>query len=225
MCGRYSLSSERLVELKLLFKAESLLTLERRYNIAPSQLAPIVRVAEGQREMILARWGLIPSWAKDAKVGFANINARAESVATKPAFRGAYKARRCIVPATGFYEWQGVAGQKRKQPHHIRSPQTDVLAMAGLWERWQHEGEVIDSFAIVTTESSGARAAIHDRMPVMLSPEGTETWLDPHATPEQLHDVLHAQPETLECFPVSTLVNKPQHDAPDCIAPIDLTRS
>jgi putative SOS response-associated peptidase YedK len=126
----------------------------------------------------MLRWGLVPSWAKDLSVGTQMINARAETVAEKPAFRQALEKRRCIVPATGFYEWQGAPGQK--QPYAITFPDQPVFGFAGLWERWRPaEGEPLDTFTIVTTDANESVASIHDRMPVILSPHDADTWLSP----------------------------------------------
>src|SRR6185295_17988739 len=151
----------------------------RRFNIAPTQQAPVVRTAkDGTREVALLRWGLVPFWAKDLKVGTQMINARGETVAEKPAFRHALQQRRCIVPATGFFEWRGEPG--RKQAFAITVPERPLFGFAGLWERWKPKdgaGEAVDTFTIVTTDANASVAPIHDRMPVILPEAAYDEWL------------------------------------------------
>jgi putative SOS response-associated peptidase YedK len=184
MCSRYFLDADGNI-IAYTFRVQSPPEVRKRYNIAPTQLAPVVRLARGAagdestdppREIAMLRWGLVPAWAKDLAVGSQMINARAETVAEKPAFRKALEKRRCIVPATGFYEWQGAPGQK--QPYAITFPEAPVFGFAGLWERWHPEnGEPVETFTIVTTDANEAVASIHDRMPVILSPQQADVWL------------------------------------------------
>lgn len=221
MCGRYSLVAEDAGQLRWLFHIEPPPNWQSRYNIAPSQYCPVVRRGEGGRELVHMRWGLIPSWAKEAKVGFSNINARAESVATKPAFRAAFKRRRCVVPATGFYEWKAVAGQRKKQPYHVQLPAGAMFGFAGLWEHWQD----IESFAIVTTDATPQLQPIHERMPVILTSDAIDRWLDADATREDLQALLQPYPGAMDVYPVSTAVNKPVNDAPECVQPVSQTPS
>ncbi len=191
--------------------------LSPRYNIAPSQQAPVVRAdAAGGRTLGLLRWGLIPSWAKEAKIGYRMINARAETVAEKPAFRSAFRHRRCLVPADGFYEWrkQGTV----KQPTRITRADGAPFAFAGLWERWRApDGALIDSFTIITTAANELLRPIHERMPVILDPADFGPWLEAGGV-ERLVPYTDAK---LEAVPVSTRVNSPKHDDPACIAPLD----
>jgi putative SOS response-associated peptidase YedK len=191
-----------------------------RYNIAPSQPVAAVRIEPdtATRQLVLLRWGLIPSWAKDPKIGHQCINAKAETVAEKPSFHAAFKKRRCLVIATGFYEWQ-VQG-RAKQPMWIGLQSKRPFAFAGLWEQWQPpEGEAIESCTILTTEPNELLRSIHNRMPVILSPASYDQWLDLTVQKaEPLKTLLRPYPsEELLAYPVSTLVSNPRHDAPDCL--------
>ena len=227
MCGRYALAvPPELAEIfRELLGLHGALELEARYNIAPTQDAPIVR-ARGDRhnrDLDLARWGLVPHWSKDTKIGARTINARSETAATKPAFRDPFRLRRCLVPASGFYEWKSVPGQRQKQPYYIHATGGGLLAFAGLWDRWRGPGgEHVVSFTILTTEPNELVRPLHDRMPVILPAEHFERWLDP-----ELRDVEALEPllvpasgEVLELRPVSPRVNKPEHDDPACIAAV-----
>ncbi len=177
MCGRYALhSSPEVVALQFGLRAAP--AWPARYNIAPTQIAPIVRaVATGGREMALARWGLIPSWARDMAMGARMNNARAETVAEKPAFRAAFRRRRCLVPVDGWYEWKAEDG--RKQPYFLHLREGGLAALAGLWEEWiSPDGSPLESYAVVTTEANAEAAAVHDRMPVVISREQQALWLE-----------------------------------------------
>jgi putative SOS response-associated peptidase YedK len=169
----------------------------------------------------VVRWGLIPSWADDASIGNRLINARAETAAEKPSFRSAFKHRRCLIPTSGFYEWQKVG--TKKQPHYIRRPDEVPFAFAGLWERWEKGGEPIESCTILTTEANGMMRPIHDRMPVILGPEAWGQWLDPEGKESlPLKPLLRPYPDDwLTAYPVSTRVNNPKYDAPACVAPLN----
>lgn len=222
MCGRFSLSvtAETLAEQLAL---EALPALEPRFNIAPTQESVVIRAREdGLREGAMMRWGLVPFWAKDRKIGSRMINARSETVAEKPAFRAAFTRRRCLVPADGFYEWRREEG--RKQPYRVCLTDGTPFAMAGLWERWDKEpGEPLLSFTILTTEPNELVAPIHDRMPVILEPEDYATWLDPSVDDRgSLEALLDAYPAgAMEAYPVSTAVNSPANDDPRCIARLE----
>jgi putative SOS response-associated peptidase YedK len=216
MCGRYSLTTP--VEgLRRLFEVPELPNLAPRYNIAPSQDAPVVRLGQdGRRSLVLMRWGLIPSWAKEAKIGYRMINARAETVAEKPAFRAAFGRRRCLVAADGFYEWRTEG--RAKQPYRITLEDGGPFAFAGLWERWRSpEGEIIESFTIVVTEANQHLRPIHDRMPVILDPADHDAWLDVAAElPDRALALLKPFPgERLSIYPVSARVNSPKHEGAD----------
>lgn len=192
-----------------------------RYNIAPSQ--PVAVVPNNNlRQIEFFRWGLIPSWAKDHKIGYRMINARAETLAQKPSFRAAYRRRRCLVLADGFYEWQGAKGTA-KTPHHIRLESGAPFALAGLWETWHSpDGSVIPSCTIITTQPNTLVAPIHNRMPVILPPEAYEEWLaSGERTPAELQPLLVPFPaELMVAHPISRLVNNPKNDQPECILPL-----
>lgn len=220
MCGRYSLACdvEDLVEV---FDVP-LPSFDHvpRYNIAPTQLAPVVARDRKGRRMGLMRWGLIPFWAKDPSIGNRQINARSETAARSPAFKEAFARRRCLVPADGFYEWAVEGG--RKQPYWISSPGR-LLSFAGLWDRWKPaDGEPVYSFAILTTDATPALQAVHDRMPVIVGTHDREAWLDSTAEPAELAALMRRRSDMLlEARKVSTWVNKPDHDDPACVEPVD----
>jgi putative SOS response-associated peptidase YedK len=206
--------------LRQLFRFEQRPNLMPRYNIAPTQDVPIVRLTRdgSGRELIMARWGLVPFWADDLKIGHRLINARRESVHTMRPFREAYSRRRCLVPADGFYEWRKEG--KTRQPMLIRRKDQAPFAFAGLWERWTNpaDGSVVRSCTIITCPANELVAPIHDRMPVILAAEHHGGWLDPAATdPQSL--LVPCPADSLEAFPVNPRVNKPQHDDSECIQP------
>ncbi len=189
MCGRYALhSSPEVIALQFGLKARPAWT--PRYNLAPTQLAPIVRMASigGGREMAIARWGLIPSWAKDMAMGARMNNARAETVAEKPAFRAAFRRRRCLVPVDGWYEWKAEEG--RKQPYYLHLKAGGMAGLAGLWEEWiSPDGSPIESYAVVTTDANVDAAQVHDRMPVIVAPAQQSLWLE--GEPQEAASLLH----------------------------------
>ncbi|ADE15176.1 protein of unknown function DUF159 [Nitrosococcus halophilus Nc 4] len=221
MCGRYTLHAS-LEQLAAHFHLSQTQELTPRFNIAPSQAVPAVRGESSQRELTMLRWGLIPHWAKEEKTSYSMINARAETVATKPAFRGAFRHRRCLIPADGFYEWKP-ATDGAKQPYYIRRRNGEVFAFAGLWEHWEGEtGKCIDSCTIIVTDANKLIQPIHDRMPVILEPADYEAWLNPK---NQAANTLTAllkpyPPESMEAYPVSRRVNRPTNDDPECIVSI-----
>lgn len=220
MCGRFSLNAAE-AELRRLFGYDGPpLNLAPRYNIAPTQSAPVVAIGrEGGRAMVMMRWGLVPSWAKDMTIGAKLINARSDSVAAKPSFRAAFAKRRCLVPADGFYEWRAVPGG-RKQPYRIRRPDGGPFAFAGLWEQWQGpEGRLL-SFTIVTTDANARLRPIHGRMPVVLAPEDFTGWLDAATPAKAALAMLRPCPDDwLVAEPVSTRVNNVRNDDPSCFDP------
>jgi len=223
MCGRFVLMSPgKLLAERL--ELEEKPDLEPRYNIAPSQPVPVIRVISSRRELSMLRWGLIPFWAKDPKIGYKMINARSESVGEKPAFRSAFRQRRCLILADGFYEWD--RSKKPKRPYLFRMKDEKPFAFAGLWEHWQGaEGDTIESCTILTTDANDLVAALHDRMPVILSPGHYASWIDPdQKNPEMLRELLVPYPaDEMEAYPVTTKVNKPTYDEPDCITPSTAT--
>jgi putative SOS response-associated peptidase YedK len=217
MCGRFTQAADGEV-IAQVFQLPEVPELAPRYNIAPTQDVAAVRAAEGGgRELVHIHWGLIPSWAKERAMGAGMINARAETLAEKPAFRSAFRARRCLIVADGFYEWQKTGG--RKQPHFIAFRDLRPFAFAGLWERWRGEGgEVVESCTIVTTEANELLAPIHDRMPVILDPGDFASWIDPaEKGPESIARLLRPYPpDQLQAYPVSFFVNNPANDTPAC---------
>ena len=218
MCGRYSLTTP--VEgIRRLFDFAELPNLPARYNIAPTQEALVVRRGgDGRREIALLRWGLVPSWAKDPSTGSRLINARAKTVPDKPAFRAAFRSRRCLVVADGFYEWRKLGDGK--QPYRVTLADGGPFAFAGLWERWAPAaaGEAIESFAIVTTDANARLRPIHERMPVILDPADHETWLD--GGPAALALLRPFPGDALAVYAVDRRVNNPRHDDPACLAPL-----
>lgn len=218
MCGRFALIVDASV-LADVFEAETPLDLKHRYNIAPTQTVLVVRKdATSRREFAATRWGLIPSWAKDAKMGARMINARAETVAEKPSFRSAVKSRRCLIPASGFYEWVKIDGGK--QPQFVQFEDARPFAFAGLWERWSKGDDgPVDTCTIITTTPNELMAKLHHRMPVILPPALFEEWLEPMPlAQDRLAEILvpHSA-DGMQAYPVSTYVNKPANDGPECI--------
>ncbi len=197
--------------------------LQQRYNGAPTQTLPIVlRGPEtGKRRLVTLRWGLIPAWAKDAKIGYSTINAMAETVAIKPAFRDAFKSRRCLVPADGFYEWKQLDA-KTKQPYRIAMVDGSLMAFAGLWEQWNDpaSGETLRTFTVITGEPNALCAPIHNRMPVILDAADWQTWLgEVPATPDELRALLCPYPaERMEAHPIGPEIGNVKNDNAGLIA-------
>jgi putative SOS response-associated peptidase YedK len=221
MCGRYSQSQSAEIIAKA-FQVDSVPALKPRYNIAPTQSVPTVlqTSASTSRQFKMLHWGLIPSWAKDPKMGGRLINARAETVNEKPAFRSAFRQRRCLVLADGFYEWQQQEDKKQKQPFYFRLSDGQPFAFAGLWEHWKGaDGEEIESCTLLTTEPNELMQPIHNRMPVILDPKDYDLWLDSEVKkPELLQPLLRSyQTEEMTAYPVSKAVNKPSNDTAECI--------
>ncbi|MCZ8123106.1 MAG: SOS response-associated peptidase [Magnetospirillum sp.] len=218
MCGRYSLTTP-VEALRRLFGFEGPApNLQPRWNIAPTQSAPVIRLGGGGgREIKMLSWGLVPYWAEDAKLQSHMINARGETVAEKPAFKQAFRQRRCLVPADGFYEWQTL-GPKTKQPLLFKTADGAPFAFAGLWERWvPPQGEVLETFTIVNTAANEMMAQFHDRVPIVLSPADYAAWLDPAVDARAL---IKAPPSDWLTFRrVSTYVNSVKHDDPGCQEP------
>ena len=218
MCGRYALTSspEEIAERFNLVWAR--LEASAHYNIAPSQMVSVVRDTGQGRELVFLKWGLIPSWAKDSTIGVKLINARAETLANKPAFRSAYRYRHCLIPADAFYEWKPVAG--RKQPYCIRMSDQKLFAMAGLWEHWVNpSGEPLETCTIVTTDANARVAELHNRMPAIIAPGDYAAWLDASNTNAQ--QLLRPFPsEQLIAYPVTPRVNNVKNDDAECLAPL-----
>jgi putative SOS response-associated peptidase YedK len=225
VCGRYRLSKRKQIVEEYFDTTSDEPDWSPRYNIAPTQPAPIIRQnpKEPRRVLSLARWGLIPIWAKDMSDAALKINARSETAATLPAFRDAMKYRRCIVPADGFYEWRRTGGQK--QPFCFEVNDGELFAFAGLWERWKNQdGEWIKSFSILTTTPNAVTSVVHDRMPVILDRADYELWLDPGMTNvEAVTDMLKSySADQMRSYPVSPRVNNVANDDAECSTPIEL---
>jgi len=224
LCGRYTLS----VPLSNLVDSFDVqppdFEYPPRFNIAPTQDAPVIAQDQAGRRMGLLRWGLIPSWAKDPAIGSRMINARSETVAEKPAFQRAFRRRRCLVPADGFFEWKREAGEGAtkgpKTPYWIHRAAREPFVMAGLWETWDPgETAPVYTFTVLTTEAVPSIREIHPRMPVILPASAHDRWLDPKAAAEDLLPLLRPYGEGIEAYPVSTRVNSPRNDLPECIEP------
>ena len=228
MCGRYELHAHP-AAIALAFGLAHPPALRPRYNVAPMQEVPVVRVSpHGARELVMVRWGLVPRWAKDPSIGSKMINARGETVAAKPSFRTAFRRHRCLIPANGFYEWMPAAAG-RKQPVLIAMKDGGLFAFAGLYERWlTGDGEPLDTCTVLTTDANALLRAVHDRMPVIVPPEQYERWLDPAQDgPQAL--VAPYPAEAMTWWPVSSRVNSVRHDdatlierlpVPDALLPL-----
>ncbi|MEM6793652.1 MAG: SOS response-associated peptidase [Acidobacteriota bacterium] len=221
MCGRYTLTEPGQLLDELAVPAAGGAELPPRYNIAPTQGVAAVRQEEaGPRRLDLYRWGLVPFWADDLKIGNRLINARSETAATKPSFRHAWKRRRCLILTDGFYEWRKVEGGK--QPIHIHRPERRGFTFAGLWEVWKKGDEPVESCTILTTEANEQIRRVHHRMPVILSGEARDRWLDPASDPAALQELMGPADLELELTPVSRLVNSPRNDTPRCLERVQL---
>lgn len=221
MCGRFT-QTQPAQAIASAFQLTEVPPLTPRYNIAPTQsVATVIQTQpQQQRQFKMLQWGLIPSWAKDPKMGAKLINARAETVSEKPAFRSAFRKRRCLVVADGFYEWQQQESKQPKQPFYCRLKEGRPFAFAGLWDCWQGgNGETIESCTILTTEPNELMRPIHNRMPVILDSGDFDLWLAPDVnTLEVLQPLLHPYPtEEMIAYPVTTTVNKASHDSELCI--------
>lgn len=221
MCGRFTVTVSHKA-LQDAFPLFDLPEFKPRYNVAPTQQILAVRHEEGSDKPkgVFLRWGLVPSWADDLSIGNRLINARADGIAQKPSFRSAFKKRRCLILADGFYEWRkGEKPKDPKQPFHIHLKDRKPFAFAGLWEFWKKEEEPVESCTIITTEANDAISSLHDRMPVILPPSDYARWLDPGPVdPAILLEMLRAYPaDQIEMEPVSTTVNNPRNETPQCL--------
>ncbi len=221
MCGRYTLTADA-ESIQQAFKLDTVDGWrEPRFNIAPSQQAPVISNRD-PGQLSAMKWGLAPPWAKDPKIGYRMINARAETVAEKPAFRAAFKRRRCLIPADGYFEW--AKRGKQKTPMYISHTERDLFAFAGLWESWKQPDESwLNTYTILTTRANEKIDPIHHRMTVIVGPEDYELWLAPRElTPaEWLPLMAGPSPDQLQFHEVSTRVNKPANDNPTVILPLD----
>ncbi len=222
MCGRFALSvqTDSIEKLDPGFVADVELSL--RYNIAPSQNIAVA-VNDGKNKISFARWGLIPSWAKDDSIGYKMINARAETLMEKPSFSKSLKTKRCLIFADAFYEWKKSGDGKRKIPYLIKMKSSEPFTFAGLWDKWINPegGDTVVSAVIITTEPNGLMKEIHNRMPAILGRHDRAKWLSGEYKPEELVTLLKPYPaEQMEAYEVSTLVNSPVNDFPECLDPL-----
>ncbi len=216
MCGRFALASKAST-LSTQFDTNICDTLTPRFNIAPSQKIIVLRTRNHhqRREPALLTWGLVPSWAKDQSIGARLTNARSETAFTKPSFRDSFCRRRCLIPATGFYEW--TTSGKRKQPYHVRLISNEPFGIGGLWDKWEQNGVTIETCTILTCSANQAMQHLHPRMPVIVQPERYDAWLDPATELKDLsQDLLPFPKETTVISPVSDYVNDVRHDDVRC---------
>ena len=214
MCGRFtqrSLPESYLDELGV-----APVSIQPRFNFAPTQQSPVVRMEEGERGLATMQWGLIPTWAKEPPASRGWVNARSETAHEKPSFRSAFKKRRCLIPADGFYEWAGEKGSK--EPHLIERPGSEPFVFARLWESWTSPDGPLDTFTILTTIPNAVMELIHDRMPVILDGDSRDRWLEESTDAEQLRRLMRPiEDDCLHTFPVSKQVNNPRNDSPECV--------
>lgn len=224
MCGRYAVTLPP-EAMRQAFAYREQPNFPPRYNIAPTQPVPVIRLEQGTRQFILMRWGFIPGWVKDPKTFPLVINVRSESAAEKPSFRAAFTRRRCLMPADGFYEWHRLGEGRRQEnrPYLFRRPDRGFFAFAALWETWHSpDGSEIDTVAMVTGPANGQMAAIHHRSPVIVPPEAFDAWLDPAAEPAALQPLLRPPPDDLlEMIRLGDAVNKVANDGPELQQPFD----
>jgi putative SOS response-associated peptidase YedK len=217
LCGRYNLITDA-AALVDYFDIEQILfdCSAARYNIAPGQDVPVIRQSGQGRELTGARWGLVPHWSRESRPKYSTINARAESVADKPAYRDPFRHKRCLIPASGFYEWKREDGHKT--PYHIHLPDDEVFAFAGLWDHWEKGSEAFDSCSIIVTAANKTMQPVHDRMPVILNKAQYNTWLNTECfNRAQLEAMLVPYAGPMRAHPVSRFVNNPTHDGPACL--------
>lgn len=221
MCGRFANAVPPQILMEF-FSLPEVPAIPQHWNISPSQTVPVIKTTtEGIRKLTMARWGLIPHWAKDQAIGHRLINARSETVHEKPAFRKAIRSHRCLVPASGFYEWAKTT--KEKVPYYFSMKEGTPMALAGIWDFWDApDGVVLETFSILTTGANSMLESIHDRMPVICQPADFSLWLDQTVIdPEKLQPLFQPCPsEILQFWQVSTIVNNPRHDTEECILPV-----
>ena len=218
MCGRL-VQATAMQKIAGMMQILGQLELVPRYNITPSAPLAVIRSGPKGYEWALPRWGLVPHWAKEIATGYKMINAKAETVASKPAYRGPLRYRRCIIPADGFYEWRLEA--KQKQPYFIRAPDEQPLLLAGLWDYWHQGEQELETCTIITTSANPQMLTVHDRMPVVLDPSDVAAWLDLDIQkPDLLEPLLQPTAHALTIYPVSKRVNKPVNDDAECTVPL-----
>jgi putative SOS response-associated peptidase YedK len=218
MCGRYTITiTEDELIARYMIEEPTNRYHQPRFNVAPTQNVPVILNEDGMLKLDAFRWGLVPFWAKDLKIGYSMINARADTVAEKPAFKNAFKQRRCLIPVDGFYEWKKIGADK--QPYRIVLKDERIFSMAGLWETWNSpEGEKIYSCTIITTDPNELMVDIHDRMPMILSRQDEQKWLDKEQSVEDLKSMLQPFPvEEMKAYPVSKAVGNVKNQGPELI--------
>jgi putative SOS response-associated peptidase YedK len=219
MCGRYTLYTDPQV-IEAHFNATLPADFKPRYNIAPNQIAPVIREGASGRQFAMMQWGLVPHWSKTHNIKYSTINARAETLADKPVYRTPFRRSRCLVPSTGFYEWKD-EGRGHKQPYLIQQDHNLIMAFAGLWDHWTDGEEKVDSFTIIVTGANDKIKSIHERMPVIMRSEDYDLWLDPDTEVDHLKSLLvSTESPDMTIIPVSRYVNNPNNDGPRCIEPI-----
>lgn len=228
MCGRYRLSRRKQIIEEHFETADWQDDWSPRFNIAPTQPVPVIRQhpKEPIRQVSLMKWGLVPHWAKESSIAMSTINAKSETAATKPAFRDPLKSRRCLIPADGFYEWKRTGSVK--QPFCFEVNDGELFAFAGLWDGWKDShGQWLKSCSILTTTANAVTSAIHDRMPVIVHPDGYDLWLDPGLTDAQIvSDLLKPfDAHLMRCYPVSTRINHVAHDDEECSRPVEFAHT
>jgi putative SOS response-associated peptidase YedK len=218
MCGRFALFASG--EVAQRFGLAEAPLLDARYNVSPTQAVAAVRSTDEERALSRLRWGLIPSWASDPAIGNKLLNARAETVAEKPSFRSAFKKRRCLIPASGFYEWKKEG--RAKQPFFIRPRDEGLFVFAGLWECWHSPSDAaVETCTILTTAANELMQPLHERIPVIVSPDADELWLDPNASPDVLRSLLVPYPDAkMETFAVNDWVSNSRHEGKRCLEPV-----
>lgn len=223
MCGRYRVKAE--IELNAPAVKLSFRMAHARWNLAPTQMAPVVSLNESGPEHSMMRWGLVPSWSKDQLNAAKLINARSETVAEKPSFRSAFKHRRCLIPAHGYYEWKAVSSGK--QPFHFQRAEGKVMCFAGLWEQWHPHEETeneppLETFTIITTQANELAARYHDRMPVILPEQNWDHWLNPQTKPDDLKPLLVPFAGEMDCWAVTPRMNNVRFESPECAEPVQV---
>jgi putative SOS response-associated peptidase YedK len=222
MCGRFAQYSDLRTVARRFGVPEARVRAEDgppRFNIAPSANILAVRLdGEGQRELVRLKWGLVPHWSVEPRTSYSTANARAETVDTKPAFRSAFKRRRCLIPADGWFEWQILPDQKTKQPWYYRGQQDAILALAGLWERWEQGSQVLETCTVIVGEANAIARPVHERMPVILGERDWDTWMNPDSPAETAKAMLRPCPEEwIRTYPVSRAVSHPRNEGPQLI--------
>ncbi|MGI9534346.1 MAG: SOS response-associated peptidase [Thermodesulfobacteriota bacterium] len=225
MCGRFSQAKdleELYDEFTFIDEPFDDIVLSPRYNIAPSQLTPVIINEDGRNKLKMFKWGLVPSWSKDTKIGYKMINARAETVSEKPSYKKPFKSRRCLVIADGFYEWKR-PDKKTKIPYRFVMKDRSLISFAGLWDVWKKEAEPLYTFTIITTSENDLMRPIHDRMPVILPKTNREIWLNPDSNEAELKELLVPYDSSkMEHYRVSDVVNNARNELPECIEKIKL---